>query len=76
LSYAVYQPINLSPHRKPCQDGPVTAKVRAILSWNSSPPPTNPNFVPVWGNRLETTIFVDPGAGSVTGNFTPFLSSI
>ena len=76
LGFAVYQPVNLNPHRKPCQDGPVTAKVRAILSWNSPPPPANPDFVPVWGNRLETVIFVNPGASIVTGNFTPILSSI
>src|SRR5579863_3376454 len=76
LSYAVYLPVNLNPHRKPCEDGPVTARVRAILSWDVAPPPANPNYVPVWGNRLETTIFVNPGPASVVGNFTPFLSSI
>src|SRR5262249_51897681 len=32
LSFAVYQPVNLNPHRKTCDKGPVTAKVRAILS--------------------------------------------
>ena len=62
LSYAVYLPVDLNAHRKPCQDGPVTASVRAILSWDVAPPPANPNFVPVWGNRLETTILVNPGA--------------
>jgi hypothetical protein len=76
LSYAVYQPVNLNPHRKSCQDGAVTAKVRAILSWDSPPPPANPDFVPVWGNRLETIIFVNPGVSQVTGDFTPYLSSI
>ena len=76
LSYAVYLPVDLNAHRKPCQDGPVTASVRAILSWDSPPPPANPNFVPVWGNRLETTILVNPGASQPTGNFTPYFTSI
>lgn len=76
LSFAVYQPVDLNPHRKTCDKGPVTAKVRAILSWNVAPPPANPDFVPVWGNRLETTIFVNPGVSQQTGNFTPYLSSI
>ncbi len=76
LSYAVYLPVDLNAHRKPCQDGPVTASVRAILSWDSPPPPANPNFVPVWGNRLETTILVNPGVSQPTGNFTPYLTSI
>lgn len=76
LCFAVYQPVNLNAHRRPCGEGPVTAKVRAILSWNSPPPPTNPDFVPVWGNRLETTILVNPGATHETGNFTPYLTSI
>jgi hypothetical protein len=76
LSYAVYLPVDLNAHRKPCQDGPVTASVRAILSWDSPPPPANPDFVPVWGNRLETTILVNPGASQPTGNFTPYFTSI
>jgi hypothetical protein len=76
LNYAVYQPVNLNPHRKPCGEGPVTAKVRAILSWETPPPPSNPNYVPVWGNRLETVIFINPGASHVTGNFTPYFTDI
>jgi hypothetical protein len=76
LSYAVYQPVDLNAHRKPCGEGPVTAKVRAILSWDTPPPPGDPNYVPVWGNRLDTLIFVDPGASASTGDFTPFLTSI
>ena len=76
LSYAVYQPVDLNSHRKPCGEGPVTAKVRAILSWDTPPPSWDPNYVPVWGNRLETLIFVNPGVGSQIGDFTPYLTSI
>jgi hypothetical protein len=76
LSYAVYLPVNLNAHRKPCSEGPVTAKVRAILSWDTPPPPSNPNYVPVWGNRLETNILLDPGATTPVGDYTPYLQSI
>jgi len=30
--------------------------VRAILSWNSPPPPDSPEWTPVWGNVLDTQI--------------------
>lgn len=76
LNYAVYLPVDLNAHRKPCAEGPVTAKVRAILSWDTPPPPSDPNYVPVWGNRLETLIFVNPGVGVQTGDFTPYLTDI
>jgi hypothetical protein len=76
LSYAVYLPVNLNAHRKPCTEGPVIAKMRAILSWNSPPSPANPNQVPHWGNRLETLIFVNPGQTTQTGDYTPYLQSI
>jgi hypothetical protein len=74
LNYAVYLPVNLAPHRKPCGEGPVTAKVRAILSWNT--PPTGPNYAPVWGNRLETNILVNPGVTASVGDYTPYLQSV
>jgi hypothetical protein len=76
LQYAVTQPINLAPRRKPCQDGPVIAHVRAILSWAVPPPPGNPNFVPTWGNRLETYIEIAPGTPIQTGDYTPYIESV
>jgi hypothetical protein len=74
LFYAVFLPIDLSTHRRPCGEGPVTANVRAILSWNSAPPPASPDYVPTWGNRLETRVHVTPGP--VLGAHDPFLSSV
>src|SRR5262249_41539292 len=35
-------------------------KVRAILSWNVPPPPNNPNFNPVWGNRVDVRVQIQP----------------
>jgi len=76
LSFAVYQPVNLNSHRRPCGEGPITAKVRAILSWDTAPPPFDPDYVPTWGNRLETRILLNPGVTTPIGDFTPYLSSI
>jgi hypothetical protein len=56
LRYAVALPVNLRNYQKPCSAGPVTLKIRAILSWSDDPTDDGPNHVPVWGNREETLI--------------------
>ncbi len=56
LEFAVEKKI--SPPRRLCRFENLI-KVRAILSWEVPPPP-NPNWIPVWGNRAEATIQVDP----------------
>ncbi len=33
--------------------------LRAILSWNSPPPPSTPDWIPVWGNVVDTQIQFD-----------------
>ncbi|MFV1980560.1 MAG: hypothetical protein ACC655_05340 [Rhodothermia bacterium] len=57
LEYAVS--LKIDPKRKFCTANPVI-DVRAILSWNSPPPPNQPNWVPVWGNVREAPIVVEP----------------
>lgn len=57
LEYAVSMPID--PPAKVCWFNPLI-KVRAILSWNDTPPSNQPNWTPVWGNVHETTILVEP----------------
>lgn len=53
--------IRIDPKRTSCcDDRPVLPRVRAILSWNIEPPPGQPNWHPVWGNRLERSIQIDP----------------
>ena len=74
VKYAVVRPVDLTPFRRPCEKGPVTLRVRAILSWGVQPPP-DPNFVPVWGNREETRVHVKPGP-AVGDERVPFLSSV
>ncbi len=56
LEYAVEKKIK--PPRKFCRVENLI-RVRAILSWEVPPPP-NPNWMPVWGNRVEAVIQVDP----------------
>ncbi|MEJ7630326.1 MAG: hypothetical protein WKF54_12115 [Nocardioidaceae bacterium] len=55
LSYAAS--LQLSPHTSPCS-WPRLPKVRAILSWQTIP--NDPDFTPVWGNVVETTIQIKP----------------
>jgi hypothetical protein len=74
LQYAVNLPVNFDGHRNPCNQGVVTAKVRAILSWNTPPPPGNPDYIPTWGNRLHTLIHIQPGP--VVEGHSPYLSSL
>lgn len=59
LCYAVS--IRIKPKRQSCcDDKPVLPNVRAILSWNTMPPANMPNWHPVWGNRLERNIQIEP----------------
>lgn len=74
LQYAVYLPVDFSKVQQPCQNGPKIVKMRAILSWEVAPPPNNPNYVPVWGNQLNTQIQVTPGI-VVEGN-VPYIDSV
>lgn len=76
LEYAVHLPTYLHDRRKECKDGPVVVNIRAILSWQVAPPCNNPDFVPVWGNREETTVHLRPGPTIEQGDFTPFLYSL
>jgi hypothetical protein len=76
LEYAVFLPVDLSKHRRPCQEGPVVVRIRAILSWQVAPPCFNPNYVPVWGNRLETLIHIKPGLTSEQGTHYPIIQTV
>jgi hypothetical protein len=74
LEYSVFLPVDLEKYRRPCTQGPRVIPIRAILSWNVAPPPGNPNYVPVWGNREETRVLVEPG--KIVQGATPILSSV
>jgi len=53
LYHAVYMPLN--PVQRSCR-APLLPRVRAILSWNDVPPADDPNYIPPWGNTLDSTI--------------------
>lgn len=76
LEYAVFLPVDLSAHQQPCEQGPKTSRVRAILSWETQPPPGNPDYVPTWGNREETLVQIPAGVPATPGNYTPYLESV
>jgi len=61
LEYAVALPIDLTNHLKPCTDGAQTVAVRAVLSWETAPPPSNPSYLPVWGNRVDARVQIPAG---------------
>jgi hypothetical protein len=61
VQYAVFLKTDLSKFRVPCQAGPRIVRLRGILSWATAPPPGNPNYVPVWGNREECRVQLHPG---------------
>lgn len=75
LEYAVFLPVDLNKHRKPCHVGPVVVRIRAIMSWQVAPPCFNPNYVPVWGNRLETLIHIKPGRIVQPGTHYPIIQT-
>jgi len=61
LEYSVQLNVDLAKYQRPCNAGAKLIPIRAILSWESAPPPWHPDFVPVWGNREETVVLVPPG---------------
>ncbi|MGH6794386.1 MAG: hypothetical protein ACREDD_04695 [Methylocella sp.] len=67
LKYSVFQPVDIASHRQPCDLGPKTARVRAVLSWDIPPSTTDPYAPVTWGNSDETLILLDPGQPSVAG---------
>ncbi len=76
LKYSVSLPIDLSTKRQPCAMGAKVVKVRAILSWETPPPPWNPNYVPGWGNREETMVHIKPGPTVEEGEHIPYIETV
>jgi DNA uptake protein ComE-like DNA-binding protein len=74
LDYSVFQPVDIASHRQPCGAGAKTAKVRAVLSWDTPPSTTDPYAPVTWGNSDETLILLNPGEPFVAG--TPDISII
>lgn len=76
LEYNVFLPVDLLSHAQPCNDGPKTATVRAVLSWNTPPSTTNPYAPVVWGNSHEGLILIPPGPVIGAEQQVPVLSAV
>jgi hypothetical protein len=76
LEYNVFLPVDLLSHAQPCFDGPRTATVRAVLSWNTPPSTTNPYAPVVWGNSRQGLVLVPPGPVIGDGEQVPVLSAV
>ncbi|HWI64138.1 MAG TPA: hypothetical protein VNT75_20055 [Symbiobacteriaceae bacterium] len=76
IHYAVSLPVSTSSHTQPCKLGPVIHRVRAILSWEMPPVTNDPDWLPHWGNRLDTDIQVAPGAVVAPGQHKPFMETV
>jgi hypothetical protein len=75
LKYSAFLPFaELASKRQPCDKGPKTALIRAVLSWATPPSTTNPYDVPFWGGHAETHILIPPG-NPVAGN-APLIETI
>ena len=57
IDYAIT--IDLDEDEQPCGE-PFLPRIRAVLSWNHKPPAGKPDFRPVWGNRLDADIQIEP----------------
>jgi hypothetical protein len=75
LQYAVFLPVDLSSLKDKCNK-PKIIKIRAILSWQTPPPPGNPNYNPVWGNKIDSLIQIKPGINVGPGEQIPFISVV
>ncbi|HET7488618.1 MAG TPA: hypothetical protein VFJ85_11865 [Acidimicrobiales bacterium] len=73
IRYAVFLPVNLAPHRRPCGQSH-TARIRAVLSWNTPPASTNPYAVPRWGNHVEALVQLPVGEPEI--GQVPFISVV
>lgn len=72
LQYAVYLPVDLSSFRDICSKHKVL-KIRGILSWQTPPPPNNPNYNPVWGNKVDALIQIKPRKPIEPGEQIPYI---
>jgi len=74
LQFAAFVPFRT---RHPAHEAPPKiVKVRAILSWQVPPPPVNPNYVPKWGNWVETLVHIRPEAPVDPATHPPFMETV
>jgi hypothetical protein len=81
LEYTVSLPVDLLTRMQTRIAGAKTVKVRAVLSWNTTPSTTDSNALVVWGNTMESRISIPPRLAArdgdrVTCNLTTGTSEI
>ncbi|HEX6909742.1 MAG TPA: hypothetical protein VF142_05095 [Longimicrobium sp.] len=76
VDYACHLPVDLSRYRLPCNKGPRVVRMRAILSWQVPPPPGDPDWTPVWGNREETHLLLPPGTPTNPNVHPPVIETV
>ena len=64
LQYAVSLKRSFADYLQPCDLGARVVRLRATLSWQTPPPPGNPDWNPVWGNRKEALVQLRLGEGA------------
>lgn len=67
VCYTAVLPWNLDRFRQPCSS-PRIVKLRAVLSWNTTPSTTDPEDLNTYGNRLDTYIQIKPGKTPTTAD--------
>ena len=73
LQYAVRLPVDFSSYKDKCSKPKIT-KIRGILSWQTPPPDYNPNYNPVWGNKVDKLIQIKP-SNITMGQQVPYISA-
>jgi hypothetical protein len=76
VQYSVFLPVDFIHRRRPCRKGASVVRIRAILSWQTPPPPSDPNWRPTWGNREETHIHIKPGPHIGPSDQIPYFENI
>lgn len=76
LDYSVALPVDLAAHRQPCEEGARTVRVRAVLSWETLPSSTDPDWTPTWGNREDTRVQIPSGEPIDPRDHRAFLQSL
>lgn len=74
LVYSVKLPVDFSSYKDKCST-PKLLKIRGILSWQTPPPTNNPNYSPIWGNKVDCIIQLKP-QDPVGFNQVPFISVV
>jgi hypothetical protein len=75
LKYNISLPVDFRRYVHHCGEKEMTARVRAVLSWNTPSSATDPDAPVVWGNSLESMILIPFVKTVQAGNWIPSLAA-